>query len=67
LPQAIWDRPKQGFAFPFQQWMAATNLPVPNNALSNQFKADLQSGKTHWSRYWCYCLAQMPTKEHAAW
>ncbi len=67
LPEAIWNRPKQGFAFPFQQWMAETHLPVPNNALSKKFKADLQSGKTHWSRYWCYCLSQMPTKQQAAW
>jgi asparagine synthase (glutamine-hydrolysing) len=67
LPEAIWNRPKQGFAFPFQQWMAETHLQVPNNALSNQFKADLQSGKTHWSRYWCYSLSQMPTKQQAAW
>lgn len=67
LPEAIWNRPKQGFAFPFQQWMANTQLPNNKNELTEQFKTELQSGKTHWSRYWCYCLSQMPSKFNRAW
>ncbi len=67
LPEAIWNRPKQGFAFPFQQWMVNTVLPTNKNELNQQFNTELKTGKTHWSRYWCYCLSQMPQKDNRAW
>jgi asparagine synthase (glutamine-hydrolysing) len=57
LPSAIWKRPKQGFVFPFEQWMKQVK---PNNS-NEQMKimnANLASGKLHWSRYWSYVLSQ---------
>ncbi len=55
LPQAIWDRPKKGFTFPFQRWF--TNYqPMLNEAhyhknqqalaLLKQFK----NNQLHWSK-----------------
>jgi asparagine synthase (glutamine-hydrolysing) len=54
LPETVWNRPKMGFSFPLQQWMAN------NSAISDE---DLYRGKTakglinkfnkgqiHWSR-----------------
>ncbi|RZL61761.1 MAG: asparagine synthase (glutamine-hydrolyzing) [Pedobacter sp.] len=55
LPEAIWNRPKKGFTFPFQQWFKHYQ-PMLNEthyqgniealALLEQFK----SGKLHWSK-----------------
>ncbi|MNJ97635.1 Asparagine synthetase [glutamine-hydrolyzing] 1 [compost metagenome] len=55
LPEAIWNRPKKGFTFPFQQWFNHYQ-PMLNEthyqgniealALLEQFK----SGKLHWSK-----------------
>ena len=57
LPAAIWQRPKQGFIFPFENWMKHVE---PTDLLSKNF-SDLQkglnAGNTHWSRYWCYLLS----------
>lgn len=57
LPEAIWNRSKQGFVFPFQHWFADVNLSIINNQHEKQLKSGLITGKTHWSRYWCYNLA----------
>ena len=57
LPAAIWQRPKQGFTFPFENWMKMIK-PLDNH--STQFTSlqkDLYNGTTHWSRYWCYLLS----------
>jgi asparagine synthase (glutamine-hydrolysing) len=57
LPQEIWKRPKQGFTFPFEQWMKMlqpTHGSVKNVAA---LKEDLVKGKIHWSRYWAYLLS----------
>ncbi len=67
LPEAIWNRPKQGFAFPFQQWFADVNLSLTKNVKSDNLKAGLVSGKTHWSRYWCYNLSQHKINNTSAW
>ena len=59
LPKEIWNRPKQGFTFPFDQWFK--DIQPSNNYNPLEYKQLYQSllnGKTHWSRYWCYLLAQ---------
>jgi asparagine synthase (glutamine-hydrolysing) len=60
LPEPIWNRPKQGFTFPFEKWMKHLQVNKPNN-ISVQFQEDLRNNKIHWSKYWCYLLAtQIP-------
>lgn len=61
LPREIWDRPKQGFAFPFDLWMK--NLRgFQQNTNSKNLQERLISGKIHWSRYWTYVLSQQFNK-----
>ena len=67
LPEAIWNRPKKGFVFPFQHWFADLNLSIINNQYEKQLKAGLTSGKTHWSRYWCYNLAHHKSNSLSPW
>ncbi|KAF0242836.1 MAG: asparagine synthase (glutamine-hydrolyzing) [Sediminibacterium sp.] len=67
LPEAIWNRPKQGFTFPFQQWFNQVNIPTTNNPILQQMQAGLVNGKTHWSRYWCYSLTQLQNRRGKAW
>lgn len=67
LPEAIWNRPKQGFVFPFQQWLADTEIPGQPNAQLQKMHQQLASGKTHWSRYWCYSLTRLSNRTNATW
>lgn len=57
LPKAIWNRPKQGFVFPFETWMQHITTQRTNVHVNNLYK-NLVKGKLHWSRYWCYILSQ---------
>ncbi|CAN5373789.1 asparagine synthase (glutamine-hydrolyzing) [soil metagenome] len=57
LPEEIWKRPKQGFSFPFEEWMKgikAKGSPEKSQRLS----VGLANGNIHWSRYWTYVLSQ---------
>jgi asparagine synthase (glutamine-hydrolysing) len=55
LPQAIWDRPKMGFTFPFEQWLLKVDgLTNPatychNENMVNQIE-EFKQGKLHWSK-----------------
>jgi asparagine synthase (glutamine-hydrolysing) len=58
LPREIWDRKKQGFVFPFENWIR-NNLSqmMPerqNTALNKRF----DDNKLSWSRYWTYLVSQ---------
>lgn len=55
LPEAIWKRPKQGFVFPFEQWMGKIRLGN-TNAFQDKLQQQLKAGKIHWSKYWAYQL-----------
>lgn len=57
LPKEIWDRPKQGFTFPFEKWMKGMQLGVEDKNVHRLHKG-LVNGNTHWSRYWTYLLMQ---------
>ena len=54
IPTAIWNRPKMGFSFPFNEWLK--NSPLVNELGNNKNKAtqkavkDFISGSLHWSR-----------------
>lgn len=57
LPDAIWNRKKMGFTFPFYQWMHSIQAqhPTPHYThIRNQYL----SGKLHWSRYWNFLISQ---------
>lgn len=56
LPEQIWNRPKQGFVFPFELWMQHLRTPPPVTKTFNSLYKGLQEGTIHWSRYWCYLL-----------
>lgn len=56
LPEQIWNRPKQGFVFPFELWMQHLKMNPPVTKTFNSLYKSLQNGDIHWSRYWCYLL-----------
>ena len=65
LPRSIWDRPKQGFTFPFQQWMKHQPLTAgldgsPNPTVSRLAQA-FQTDTLHWSRLWAVALSRAGT------
>ena len=53
LPEQIWNRPKMGFSFPFQEWMKKyKSLSDPDhykNETSKKLMKDFQADKLHWS------------------
>ncbi len=57
LPAAIWQRPKQGFTFPFENWMKQIKLTGQDSQTFKDLQTGLNNGTTHWSRYWCYVLS----------
>jgi len=57
LPEEIWNRPKQGFSFPFDQWMKQVQ-PHSTSKKVAHLRTDLLKGRTHWSRYWAYILSE---------
>lgn len=54
LPQAVWNRPKMGFTFPLQQWMAANqqigNAANYKGAAAKSIISNFDKGQMHWSR-----------------
>ena len=52
LPIEIWNRPKQGFTFPFAMWMKDSELAKPANKKEEKYFQQFESGKMSWSRYW---------------
>ncbi len=52
LPEAVWNRPKMGFSFPFKEWLgrdqyAGSHRDAKTKAYHQQFVA----GKLHWSQF----------------
>ncbi len=54
LPEAVWNRPKMGFSFPFQQWMKhhtdISNENLYRNKTSKNIIAQFKNGNVHWSK-----------------
>lgn len=63
LPDAIWNRPKQGFLFPFREWFTSSALPISNDKQFKNMYHEMVAGKIHWSRYWAYCLSTALNKK----
>lgn len=61
LPEAIWNRPKMGFAFPFKQWMG--NNEYVKDSLQNKGEhgrviySQFKEGQVHWSQVMMLLLA----------
>jgi len=56
LPEEIWNRPKQGFTFPFKQWMKKSpyvkRLENSNNTEFLKIKNKFEKDDIHWGRLW---------------
>ncbi|RZK39385.1 MAG: asparagine synthase, partial [Pedobacter sp.] len=55
LPRKIWDRPKMGFTFPFQQWLNGNTyfqqqLANCTNERAKELIANFKKGDLHWSK-----------------
>ena len=56
LPEEIWNRPKQGFTFPFKEWMKKTPYVKKLENIDNKeflkVKAKFEKNEVHWGRLW---------------
>lgn len=54
LPEAIWNRKKMGFTFPFQAWLRTNELFLTGFKADNpklvELKSDFIRGDLHWSK-----------------
>ncbi|MFN0082672.1 MAG: asparagine synthase (glutamine-hydrolyzing) [Ferruginibacter sp.] len=54
LPEAIWQRPKMGFSFPFNEWLKNSplvhDLAGSKNTAAQKAVKDFMNGELHWSR-----------------
>lgn len=66
LPEAIWNRPKMGFTFPFGLWLKthvdelreqSNSAGMFENRTSERIWAAFAAGKMHWSRPWALICA----------
>ena len=62
LPEAIWNRRKQGFTFPFTTWINHI-IPTKRDADFEERYDKLNRGIIHWSKYWTFILATTPINE----
>jgi asparagine synthase (glutamine-hydrolysing) len=63
LPEAIWNRRKQGFVFPFQKWMEG-NENLYTGSVDEKMTKKYKQGKINWSRYWTYIILQSYNTVH---
>jgi asparagine synthase (glutamine-hydrolysing) len=67
LPSEIWNRPKRGFVFPFQQWMSKSSAVNTNNPNLQRMHTQLKEGTLHWSRFWAYSLVSKERSSINSW
>jgi len=58
LPPEIWNRKKQGFTFPFNEWMKGNLDQFMEGKQNQNLNKRFQSGTLSWSRYWTYLVSQ---------
>lgn len=61
LPEAVWNRKKMGFSFPFQNWlgeMTHVRDSLSTTRSSRKLLADFDKGQLHWSKLWTYFLSE---------
>jgi len=59
LPAEIWQRKKQGFTFPFANWLKTSTQLVPQGKIEHRVFDQFNSEKVHWSRYWAFKVIGM--------
>ncbi|MBX2940059.1 MAG: asparagine synthase (glutamine-hydrolyzing) [Ferruginibacter sp.] len=68
LPEAIWNRPKMGFSFPFSNWLQNSQYlrDMVSNADSSTQKNynRFMNGKLHWSQMLSLLLLQTSKMSH---
>ena len=54
LPESIWNRPKMGFTFPFQEWMGRhaeiSNENLYRGRIAKNAVKKFKNGQMHWSK-----------------
>ncbi|MDQ6812658.1 MAG: glycosyltransferase, partial [Bacteroidota bacterium] len=56
LPSQIYDRKKQGFTFPFENWIIPVQTTSRRSTGFVKKLAKLKFGKIQWVHYWAYLL-----------
>jgi asparagine synthase (glutamine-hydrolysing) len=56
LPKEIWQRKKQGFTFPFINWLSESEYMRPKTAGEKNLYREFTANKLSWGRYWCALL-----------
>lgn len=57
LPEAVWNRQKMGFIFPFGKWMRSVELRGACHPEYFHLRSQYAKGNIQWSRYWAFCLS----------
>ncbi|HNR06425.1 MAG TPA: asparagine synthase (glutamine-hydrolyzing) [Saprospiraceae bacterium] len=57
LPEAIWNRPKQGFTLPFELWMKTSEQVRPQTPKEEKYFQAFKQGRLSWARYWAIKMA----------
>jgi asparagine synthase (glutamine-hydrolysing) len=57
LPQAIWNRPKQGFTFPFENWFQTMKVFANPKYIPNWVYSLFMNKKINFARLWAVFLA----------
>jgi asparagine synthase (glutamine-hydrolysing) len=59
VPDAVWNRKKQGFILPFESWLREGSISstLPSHAwlsggAQDSVRQSVAAGRTHWSRLW---------------
>lgn len=57
LPKEIYERKKQGFAFPLEKWISAVQTTHQRNIAFVKKHKQVKSGQIKWGHYWAYLLS----------
>ncbi|HTC00550.1 MAG TPA: asparagine synthase (glutamine-hydrolyzing), partial [Ferruginibacter sp.] len=59
LPEAIWNRPKMGFSFPFKEWLGDDRyVKSRNGKYMGECLAKMRTGEMHWSQFFTLLLTE---------
>lgn len=58
LPEAIWNRPKMGFGFPFKKWLTNEELVQRQFNPADKNYQRFVEGKMHWSQFLALVLVR---------
>jgi asparagine synthase (glutamine-hydrolysing) len=61
LPNEIWNRPKKGFTFPFENWFAEMDVFKNIKIIPNWAYTKFKNGKLNFSRLWAIFLIKPST------